>query len=495
MRFSPVTIVSSIAVMASAAPCHASTDEAAADSAFSCSWEAVYDATAHFRREAGVFPWNEPADSSHLADRGVLMLGAGRAGWRVFMKASTGLRGHGDGACESRLLLDQGHISFTGDDLLQGRLFIRERMFGTASRLSFPVSNDSPFLSGSTEGAVLTLGSDAAMVRYTGAATGEPDERLYYGGFPSLHGPAGSLNMVAVSAAGERLYGEMTVLEMRSGAYGDAAMIRGGTGVRVGEAMLGVEYALSSDTGWDDLGRPSGPEGKGTGSILPRNAFFAAGVWGLELDAGRAGVYGLAPGYRFAGNEFAEGPGEIERGTVESFLDLWWRHPELSLILDLDLAESWRSGMGESERSAVFSVWTRFLGGFESRETVVLTSGERAALALGLTDDNGLARVSASARVDDAGGKNELSFLADAGINLGSRWLVGGTLYLERSRRGFYSADIEVRDGRRFLVRVSAGSFVPWSGSVTLTGEGPPVPVQGERFVSVQARFTLGGLR
>lgn len=484
-----------VAALTAVSPGASAEAPARSDSTLSCSWEALYDATALFRREAEVFPWNDPSDSSHISDRAVLMLDAGGAGYGLFLKASTGVREEGLGTGENRIWLEQGHLSASLAGHISGRLFIRERMFGSPSRLSFPVSDDSPFLSGSTAGAVLNLEAGGARLRYTGAAVRGAGDGLDNAGFPPLHGAAGSVNTISMTAEWSRIYGEMTLLEMRSVRYGDASMIRGGTGLRTGGAVLGVEYALSSDDGWDGLGGPSGSGSEGTASILPPNAYLAAGVWGLELDAGSAGRYGFAPGYRFAGKDFAVGPGEIVPGSVESFLDLWWRHPELSLMVDLDLAERWRSGMERSARSAELSIWTRFRGGFEARETVVLTRGERATLALGLTDDNGLSRVSASARLDDAGGGNDLSFLADAGINLGRRWLVGGTLYLERSTRGFYSADIEIRDGRRFLLRVSAGTLMPRADSMMLDGAAPPSPVSGERFVSVQARFSLGGIR
>jgi hypothetical protein len=99
-----------------------------------------------------------------------------------------------------------------------------------------------------------------------------------------------------------------------------------------------------------------------------------------------------------------------------------------------------------------------------------------------------------TARLDDTGGESQFSFLTQAGVNLGRRWTLGGSLYLERSAEGFYSADIEMRGGKRFVFRASAGTYFPGTAWATLNYD-PVSPVtMRDRVLSFYTRISLGGI-
>ncbi len=105
-----------------------------------------------------------------------------------------------------------------------------------------------------------------------------------------------------------------------------------------------------------------------------------------------------------------------------------------------------------------------------------------------------LTRLQMTARLDDTGGESEFSFLTEVGVNLGRRWTLGGSVYLERSVSGFYSADIEMRGSKRFVFKASAGTYNPGRTYASLNYD-PSLPATNKVMtISFYTRIWLGGI-
>ncbi len=165
------------------------------------------------------------------------------------------------------------------------------------------------------------------------------------------------------------------------------------------------------------------------------------------------------------------------------------------LLVTLKAADRYDYETGKGGGVLETSLWTRFRGGLETTARAFFAEGSRPVVILSTVDDNSLTRLLTTARIDDTGGESEFSFLTEAGINLGRRWTLGGSVYLERSVSGFYSADIEMqRPGRGSC---SGHRLVRTSPDMTFAGLNYDPALQEtirDRTISFYTRISLGGI-
>jgi hypothetical protein len=227
---------------------------------------------------------------------------------------------------------------------------------------------------------------------------------------------------------------------------------------------------------------------------LPPDGTLAAEWTGLELKAEGKGRFGLVPGYRFTGDSFRNPMGEIGAGYVESYIETWWKHPKLAALFTLKAADRYSYAASEGGGVLETSLWLRLRGGTETTARAFFSGRNRPVLIATIVDDNSLMRIQTTARLDDTGGGSEFSFITDGSVNLGRRWRLGGSMYLERSSTGFYSADLEVRGGRRYIFRASVGSYMPGTAWARLNYDPQPALTRIDYAISFYARIWLGGI-
>jgi hypothetical protein len=465
-------------------------------------WGGVYTGLIDLGEDEEKFPWNDPLSEVHITDRISLMLDAGFSRYfNLFIKGTTGLLGEDEGVYSSRFFIDQGHFSASSGDRLGGSLFLRERAFDNRGRLMFFVSNDSELISRGGEGlSVSARTAGPAVVRYIGAVFRDPDEQKENGGLPAMPAYGDYLNILDAGVDRLGWHLGLTLAGVRSQRTGDfvAYGIDGGFGLGGGRIML--EFARSSAGCWSDV------EGgildidfdeMKWGSIssgLPEDGALAAEWTGFVWDTGKGGRFGLTPGYRYSGDDYMESFGEIRPGHVESYVEVWWKHAKLASLISIKAADRYDYSTGDGGGLLETSCWTRLRGGLEATARAFFAEGRRPVVLLSTTDDNSLTRLTATARIDDTGGESEFSFLTEAGVNLGRRWTIGGSIYLERSVEGYYSAHIEMRGGKRFVLRASAGTYSTISNYAALNYDPAPQVTSGDRVMSFYTRIWLGGI-
>lgn len=462
-------------------------------------WGWVYNSVTSLARNSDPFPWNDPLDSVHVAGRvAALVSWRARGGISLFLKGAGGAAGETHASARGGFALEQGHVALESARF-SARLFSRERVFRTSGRLLPLVSNDSPLVSGGGEGLALSAALAAPLrVSYTGAVL---EKRRTAAGLPAPGGGGTHLNLVSIDFETERWHAGLVLADTRAQDHGDAVLIGLGCGIPVGGAVCIAEYARSAAGTWSDLGRERlfGFETRRMkpGSIsrgVSPDAALKVEVLGLEIAGARLGRIGLVPGYRHAGGRLINRQGEIPPGVVESYVVCWWRHPTLAAMLTAEAADRCVAATGESGGMLTAALNVRLRGGLQTREALLFRAGRRPTLVCSVLDENSLTRVSATARIDDAGEANRLSYLAEGAVNLGRGLTLGGTLLLASSANGFYSVDLEMRGGKNFFARASFGSYVPHSEYVMLN-HGPEAPtIEGSRFVSLQTRFAFGGI-
>jgi len=478
--------------------------EATPDSSVSIRWGGVYTNLIRLDEYPLYFPWNDNSRSSHLSDRVSLMFDVRSARQsHFFIKGTTGLRGTSwHDVYSSRFFIDQGHISATWKGRLTGKLFLRERVFRNRGRLMCLVSNDSHLVSRRGEGfdvAALTAGS--VFMTYTSAVFRDPVEQKRNFGLPPLPLQGIFLNLFEGGIDRGSWHLGLTLVDVRSSwtqhDYSALYGLDGGFSLEGGG--VNIEFARSAYR-WDDFEGglfgfdPGAMEWGSFSEGLPSDGSLAAEWTGLELNAGAKGRFGLAPGYRYSGRRFKDEIGEVSSGYVESYAELWWKHARLAMLASLKAADryDYRTNRGGGVLSASFR--TRLRGGLETTAKTFFAEGYRPVFVISTVDDNSLTRLVTTARLDDTGGESWFSFLTEACVNLGRRWALGGSMYLERSVRGFYSADIEMRGGRRFVFRASAGTYVPVSTYADLTCDPVAQTTRRDKSISFQTRIWLGGI-
>jgi hypothetical protein len=420
---------------------------------------------------------------------------------QLFLKGATGLRGDREDLYSSRFYFEQGHLSAGWRDYLEGRLFLRERVFHNRGRLMLLVSNDSQLISRGGEGlAAGARASGPVTVRYAGAVFRDPQEQKENGGIPPAASYGDYLNLLDAGIRRPMWHLGITMGRVRSQRIGDSAMFGIDGGFGLGGGSVNLEYARSAEGQWSDLA--DGIDGIDWDAVgwgrfsagLPADAALSVEWTGFDWDGWGWGTFGITPGYLYVGNDFIDSIGELPEGSVRSYAEIWWRHAKLASLVSLKAADAYDYSSGEGGGLLETSVWTRFKGGLETTARAFFTEGRRPALLVTAVDDNSLTRMSATARIDDAGGKGEFSFLAAAGVNIGRRWTLGGTIYLERSTSGYYSVDIGLRGGERYFLSASAGTYIPGSKSADLNYSPAPPVTEGDRIIAIYTRIWLGGI-
>ena len=473
------------------------------DSSGSYRWGGVYTSLIRLKEHPIYFPWNDPARASYLTDRVSLMFDAKFAEYfHFFIKGTTGLWGRDDDIYSSRFFIDQGHISATWRDRVTGKLFLRERVFRNRNRLIYLVSNDSRLISKRGEGfdiAALTAGP--VLLTYTGAVFRASWEQKQNGGLPPVPFEGRFLNLFEGGIQRDSWHAGLTVADVRSTwTRWDNSVLYGlDGGFALGGGSVNIEFARSTQQ-WSDfeddlLGLDLDAMKWGSfSSGLPVDGVLAAEWTGFAWNAGGKGKFGLTPGYRYAGDRFIGEIGEVSSAYVESYVEMWWKHATLASLVSVKAADRYDYGTGEGGGVLETSLWTRFRGGLETTARAFFAEGSRPVLIISTVDDNSLTRLLTTARIDDTGGMSEFSFLTEAGINLGRRWTLGGSVYLERSITGFYSADIEVRGGKRFVFRASAGTYNPVSTYADLNYDPVPRVTRRDKAILFYTRIWLGGI-
>lgn len=500
-NFLPVAVLALLAQLLMPGLARCSENGAAPDSSGSIRWGGVYTGDITLREDSERFPYNDPSSKSYLTDRVSLMFDAyfGRY-LNLFVKGTTGLLGRDEDICSSRFFIDQGHISATWRDRVTGKLFLRERVFRNRNSLMFLVSNDSPLISKRGEGldvAVWTAGP--VQLTYTGAVFRSAYEQKKNFGLPAMPVRGEYLNLFEGGIRRASWHAGLTLADMDTGLIDDSVLYGIDGGFAAAGGRINIEFARSADA-WDQFedglfGLDLDEMKWGSFSAgLPRDGVLAAEWTGFDWNGGGKGRFGLTPGYRYSGEEFSDSFGEISSGYVESYIETWWKHANLALLLSVKAADRYDYETGEGGGVLETSFWTRFKGGLESTARAFFADGSRPVLILSTVDDNSLTRLLAIARLDDTGGKSEFSFLAQASVNLGRTWTLGGSVYLERSMEGFYSADIEMRGVKRFVFGASAGTCWPISTYADLNYDPAPTVTVKDMKISFYTRIWLGGI-
>ena len=434
--------------------------DADADSAIAYRWSALYanrigiDATSPTRGRM-------IADGDRLAVLGEV---SHRWGIAAFAKGATVFRLGGEHH-DQRFILDQGHIGFDAlGGAAKGRLFTRERAYRTDQRL-FPLSSDEwPSIVDRGEGLALDLrAGDHIAFNYIESIL--RDDVSVRGGLPSYHGDEDRFRVLRLEGCGRtRWHAGSTISEMRDRWGGDWITVGTDLGFRVKGIDILAELARTRRGGWSELRngalfdlRWKDARLDDFDALFSENDAFAAEAEGLRLGMGGLGAVGFVPGYRFIGSAFESVNGEFGTGRREGYLTAWWKPAENDALLSLDAADCEERGRDCSR--LIGSLRMRYRGGFEIRESVICRTGERSSAALSMIDDNALSRIVMTARMDDLGDGNLLSFLAQGTLNLGSRVSAKSVLYLRRSSTSLYNVEVEFRPRESFLFQASIGSF------------------------------------
>jgi hypothetical protein len=470
-----------------------------ADTSLVWTWSALYRSRLYIDRESRRFPWNDEAERSSLNDR-LAFLGelSSAKGVSIFAKGATGYRLSWPYQDE-QLILDQGHIGF---DLLgggvSGRIFARERVYRTDQRL-IALSSDDRWFADVGEGLAVELSGANGSLRYVESMLRYDFARR--GGLPSFGREEDYLRLLRLEMFQRpRWHVGLTISELRESPTDDWFTVGADCGLAVGGVDFLAELASVHPGGWEDFtrGTPfplSWDKARldDVGAIFSRDEAFAAEIEGLALSMGRLGTAGIVPGYRYTGRTFDDVQGNgLPAGLRETYGLAWWKPARYDALVSVEAA-SGATAMGDLDR-LIGGVRARYRGGFELRESVLCEKGERSSAAVSFIDDNDLSRLAVTARVDDLGDRNALSYLARGTFNLGSRVTAKSALFLFRSGSSRYNLELEFRPAERFLFQVSAGSFIPTYEGLTIDRslEFYPYPAE-RRFIQLFARVWFGG--
>jgi hypothetical protein len=315
--------------------------------------------------------------------------------------------------------------------------------------------------------------------------------RDYRGGFgaypyfPTFYGGGDTYHLLHGSCAGRAGWLGFLASETRSTVYGDAVMVGVDGGLRYRGINLVGELARTGEGCWENLQ---------SNSLLSEYDAFSAEVLGMAYRPDGIGTFGVIPGYRFYGDRFINPQGEIEPGLEQWYATIWWKHDRYDISCSVDAAHSSFEGEQEDHGSIYETVRMRFKGDLEVKQSAFLKEKSRGSLVLSLTDENDKNRLITSARLDDLGGENSLSFLAEGGINVGKTWTLTTALYLHASMKSYYFFGSEYRPGKRFLFGASVGSFDFRLQDIMINrSHEVPEPAE-EKRVLIYARIWLGDL-
>ncbi|MGD1047699.1 MAG: hypothetical protein ABR899_02965 [Candidatus Krumholzibacteriaceae bacterium] len=467
-------------------------------------WSAVYRNRIDVERSSPAFPWNDEESSSYFNDR-LAILGELAYGdhLSLFGKGATGFRLGGDYQDE-QFILDQAHVGF---DLLggavTGRLFSRERVYRLDQKLLTIVSDESGLVDHG-EGLSFQVNAGAhASLNYVGSVV--RIDTAIRGGLPSFQPGAGNFQVLRLEALrSAHVHAGLTVSDFRVDAYGRRITVGTDAGVGMRGIDLFAELVRTQRGGWDevrghtlfDLNWDEASLGN-FGALFSPDDAFSAEIEGLRLELGGLGAAGLIPGYRFYGRDF-QNPlgGYLPHGLDESYALAWWKPARYDAMVSIDASSG--TSFGEDLNRLVASVRTRYRGGFEVRESVLCRTGQRSSGVVSFLDDNALSRLVMTARMDDPGAGNLLSYLLQGTFNLGSRVSAKSALYLYRSRTSLYNVGLEFRPRERFLFQAALGSFTPQYEGLTMEHDfdlyafdlNPP---SNERFIQFFTRIWFGG--
>ena len=475
---------------------------APADSSLVWRWSALYRSRLDIGRASEQFPWNDERASSHLNDRlallGQLTL---KERFTVFAKGATGVRLRWQYQ-EEQFVLEQGHAGFKLlRDRIQGRLFVRERVFRADTRLMELLSNDAAFFRSGGEGLTLTMNAGSHLIaRYLGSAVRSSDRIGASDGLPVFRGGTDTFHLLRFEALQRaRWHAGVMLSQTRSIAYGDAVTVGTDVGIRVRGVDLLAELARARRGSWEELRasslldlNPAALSFDRPSSLFSGSNAFSAEADGLDLRLGDAGSAGIVPGYRYSGNEFVNPQGEVGAGISETYAVLWWKPARRQALLSFDAVEGSRGN--EEIRRLTENLRLTYRGGFELRESVVCSVGKRASVIVSLLDDAKHSRVRMTARIDDLGSENELSYITEGAINFGPRVTAKGVLYLHRSRMNYYSVGFEFRPRERFLFQLALGSFTPVYEDIMLTDSFDFEQPLKERSILLCSRIWFGGM-
>ncbi len=506
-RRDPVTAMLAVSCIAALIPALLSPAGAATgaptDSVSSLRWSVVYRGRLMLERSSVPFSWNDEATSSHLNDRFALMgLFRPIRSVEIFLKGATGLRLEETEHYENCFSLEQGHVGagpFGGE--LTGTLFLRERRFRSDHRLMYAVSNDASFLAGRGEGVIIEAGRDGRYgLTWTESVLKREQVYSKHGGLPVFHGGGDAFRALRCGIASQRLGVRLggVVSEVRSITVGDGVMVGADVGINVRGIVLNAELLSTRRGRLRDLkaGRLFGVH---TGRLSPDSfseiftgeAVFAAEVSGLMLHSNDLGTFRLIPGYRYCGDRIFIPQGEIPGGNIETYIESWWKHPLYDVLVTMKAADGYRAG-GVGRRLLNGSLKTRFRGGFEISEGVILADGDGPSVFVSVLDERNVSRISVSALFDGADERDGFSFLADGSMNLGGNLTVRSVLYLYHSRTSLYSIGIGFRPQRRVLFNAAFGSLDPLAVPVSLEHEYDMESPVKDRFVSLSGRVHFG---
>jgi len=474
------------------------------DSSLVFKWTALYRSRIDVNTMPPNFPWNDRDAYSHFNDR-LAVLGeiTHSRCIAVFAKGATGFRFGGEYQ-EQQFILDQGHIGFDFlGGAVSGRFFSRERVYRTDQRLLKLVSDESWALVDRGEGIALDVNAGAHLsLNYIESIL--RDDVAIHGGLPSFHGGEDRLRVFRLEGFQRaRWHAGFTISEMRDRWYGDRITVGTDLGFRVRGIDLLAEIARTQSGGWRELRNNAlfdlnwrAARLDKLGALFSDSDAFAAEIEGLRLGMGDLGTAGLVPGYRYAGYAVTNLEGEFARGLRESYLLAWWKPANYDALLSVDAADG--EWWGQDFSRLVGSARMRYRGGFELRESILCAAGERSAATISIIDDNSFSRIAVTARIDDLGDGNLLSYLARGTLNFGSRVAARSALYLYSSRLSLYNVEIEFRPRERFLFQASLGTFAPRDENIQLDRSFSmyafdPNPVSKDRFIMLFTRIWFGG--
>ncbi len=468
-------------------------------------YELLYRSRLELERSSGVFPWNDPEAKAHLSDRfAAMVLIEPYDNIELFFKGATGERAEGRPAYRERFFLEQGHIGLAAPAIgLDGRLFLRERVFRSTFRLLPLLTNETEFTGSRGEGAVLEYsGERLVRIRYIGSTLRDDTGAESSGGFPRFHGGGDVLHSLELDSRPiSALRLGFAAGQVRSIPHGDSGLLAAGIGIDLAGLNLTCELARSVEGGWDELGDNGlfdldlGNISDGSfSSIFESDMAFDAELNGLRAYSKSIGSVFLAPGYRFIGADFRNTAGEAGSGIIESYITAWWKHPALDMLAAVEARDSYYSAAREERRSIHGSLRARLKGGFDAHGSVIHLTGRDPSLALTLLDENPSYRISASARIDSVGGGNSFSFLSSGSFNLTGSVALRSRLYLHESARSLYSVELEFRPREAFLLSAGFGSFRPYCEEISFHRECVLPDPEEERVITVSARIWFGRL-
>jgi hypothetical protein len=482
------------------ASCRAPADSAAVDSLVAWRWSALYRNRLDVVRSSPEFPWNDEAATSHLNDR-LALLGELSLGERVtlFAKGATGFRLQWSYQ-EQQFVLEQAHAGFgLARERVTGRVFMRELMFRTGTRLTEFLSNYAPLFGGGGEGiSVEARVVPGFVLSYIGCSLRDSTMTSATDGLPLFRGGAGAFHLLRLEASRTgSWHGAVMTSQSRSILFGDVVTVGADAGVRLGGVDLMAELASARRGSWDALSKKSffdlNPERMSVdhpSDLFSDEDAFSMEADGLRLRLGPAGSFGVVPGYRFSGDRFADPQGEVAAGVNEAYAIAWWRPARYDALLSVEAADGSRGNEDAGRLREIGSL--TFRGGLELEEGVICRKRGKPSAIVSLHNDTELSRLRTTARIDELGESNTLSYLAEGALNLGSSVTARGVLYLYRSRMNYYSFGLEFRPRERFLFEVTIGSFTPAYEYVLIDEALELRPPVKERSVLLYSRIWFG---